>query len=348
MTEGGKFLPKGPMAEEVLRDYFLSLGYYVVRGIEIKYAGKSITDIDLWLYSRSTAVAREITNVDIKNKKRPTVAERIMWAKGVAAIYKFNRCIVVSSTQNDETRSFGKIHDVQVITKKFIDMYIDSAQKGMIAPHIYEEDLKAPFKAETFFSSRETFLSRLQVERQLLVDSLNFYGCNQHLQTIHQLFEYYLITTNKVTCLRFLYLTISYFLITLDFISKDITFMDKEERMKILHEGFNFGDGGEKRAKEILDLATNFAVNSIPAPSLFSADEIRHEVQSQIEQFPKHFAEYFSGRDVMNRLFAIALEFNKNAYEPAVPEIVNLNSETKSIIAVMCDFWGLDRTIFLN
>ena len=342
MNNTSQKIDKGGITEEVLRDYFLSLGYYVVRGVEIKYAGKSITDIDLWLYSRSTAIAREITNVDIKNKKRPTVAERILWAKGVAAIYKFNRCVVVSSTQNDETRSFGKAHDIQVITKKFIDMYMASAKNSMTPQHIFDEDIKMLFKTESL-SPKETFLNCWQKEKQLLVENLDFYGCNQHLQTIRQLLEHYIVTSNKEASLRLLYLVVSFFLITLDYIMKDITFMEKDERVKILHDGFNFGDGGEQRAREILELATNFAENSMASPSLFSASEIQNEIQCQIEQFPRHLTEYFSNREIMNRLFTIATEFSKNAYEVSVTPIANVSPDIKAIIGVLCDFFDIER-----
>ena len=59
---------KGPMAEESLRNYFLSIGYYVVRGVKFKFRCFDVTDVDLWLYSRKTPLNRERACVDIKNK----------------------------------------------------------------------------------------------------------------------------------------------------------------------------------------------------------------------------------------------------------------------------------------
>lgn len=60
---------KGFKTEEILRIYFLKNGYYVARGIPFNYRGFAITDIDLWLYNRTSSVSREISIVDIKNKK---------------------------------------------------------------------------------------------------------------------------------------------------------------------------------------------------------------------------------------------------------------------------------------
>lgn len=339
----GNLLPKGAAAEEILRNYFAERGYYVVRGIEIKYAGKSITDIDLWLYSRSSAMSREVTNVDIKNKKRPTVAERILWAKGVATIFNFNRCIVVSSGKNDTTKDFGKSHDIQVISGDFINKYATSKEFQNRIPRISEDDIIAMFKQEHFLTHKETFLACLQKSKQLLVNDLNFYGCNQHITTIEALLRNIIISNKLEPNLRLLYLVISYFLITLDYISKDITFMEKEERERALLEGLNFGEGGAQRVEEILTMATAFATNALTTPSLFPADETKIEIQRQIEQFPKHLSTFFSNREILTKLFEYANEFNRFGYLYQLPAIATLPPECKAIVGVLCDFFNINR-----
>lgn len=65
----GKKLSKGARMEEALRAYFSDLGYFVVRSVPFKYEGFDVTDIDLWLYTRTSSVARHRAIVDIKNKK---------------------------------------------------------------------------------------------------------------------------------------------------------------------------------------------------------------------------------------------------------------------------------------
>ena len=70
-------LNKGFAMEEALRNYFIKTGYYVIRGVPFTFGGFDITDIDLWLYSRTSSVSREITIVDAKNKKTPQAIERI-------------------------------------------------------------------------------------------------------------------------------------------------------------------------------------------------------------------------------------------------------------------------------
>ena len=41
---------KGSALEEILKDYFLRAGYFVVRGVPYRVEGTDLTDIDLWLY----------------------------------------------------------------------------------------------------------------------------------------------------------------------------------------------------------------------------------------------------------------------------------------------------------
>jgi hypothetical protein len=89
---------KGARAEETLRNYFLSMGYFVVRGCKFRYRGFDVTDVDLWLYGRSSALLRERINVDIKNKKTPQALERIFWAKGLQSVLGLDACVVATAS----------------------------------------------------------------------------------------------------------------------------------------------------------------------------------------------------------------------------------------------------------
>ena len=77
-----KGIKKGYQMEENLRNYFLEMGYFVVRGVKYNFKDTEGTDIDLFLYNRPTILSRERINVDIKNKKTPQAMERIFVAKG--------------------------------------------------------------------------------------------------------------------------------------------------------------------------------------------------------------------------------------------------------------------------
>lgn len=101
--------------EELLRNYFLNLGYYVIRGVKYKYEGFDITDVDLYLYGRSSSLTRERINVDIKNKKTPQAFERILWVNGLKELLKFDSCIVATTDQRSVINAFGHLHNLSLI-----------------------------------------------------------------------------------------------------------------------------------------------------------------------------------------------------------------------------------------
>src|SRR5450830_1524922 len=106
--------------EEMLRQYFSSMGYYVVRGVPVRYHDFDVTDVDLWLYSRTSALTRQRTNVDIKNKKTPQAIERIFWAKGLCDILDLDGCIVATTDIRPDVRQFGVAHKIPVLDGNFL------------------------------------------------------------------------------------------------------------------------------------------------------------------------------------------------------------------------------------
>ena len=104
MSKVPQVLLKGPRMEELLRSYFLKAGYYVVRGVPFIYEGFDVTDIDLWLYSRTSSVSREITLVDAKNKKTPQAIERIFWVQGLRIATKATNAVVATTEKRQEVK----------------------------------------------------------------------------------------------------------------------------------------------------------------------------------------------------------------------------------------------------
>ena len=112
---------KGELMEEKLRHYFLSNGYYVARGVKYNFEGNEITDIDLFLYGRSSSIARERINVDIKNKKTPKAFERILWAKGLQVLLKFDSCVVATKDTRELIRNYGLKHNTVIFDGNFLE-----------------------------------------------------------------------------------------------------------------------------------------------------------------------------------------------------------------------------------
>ena len=120
MSKSPQVLLKGPRMEELLRSYFLKAGYYVVRGVPFIYEGFDVTDIDLWLYSRTSSVSREITLVDAKNKKTPQAIERIFWVQGLRIATKATNAVVATTEKRQEVKDFGRELGVLVLDGTFL------------------------------------------------------------------------------------------------------------------------------------------------------------------------------------------------------------------------------------
>ena len=68
---------KGHLTEELLRGYFIRAGLYAVRDIPLKVDGEDLTDVDIWLYERSTGSSRRRQIVDARSRTKPKAIERL-------------------------------------------------------------------------------------------------------------------------------------------------------------------------------------------------------------------------------------------------------------------------------
>lgn len=118
---------KGIAMEELLRNYFDSSGFYAVRGAYLKIDGSAVTDIDIWLYNKSSPLTRERINVDCKNKKSSQARERIIWTKGIQNIIKTDKCIVATRDKSPQVKAFGFQNEVIVMTGDFISDLFNSS-----------------------------------------------------------------------------------------------------------------------------------------------------------------------------------------------------------------------------
>jgi hypothetical protein len=112
-------IEKGSVLEESLRAFFLRSGYYVLRGVRFRYASFDATDVDLWLYARTSAVLRHRTIVDAKNKTTPKAIERIFWTRGLQEVLGVDQAIVANRSPRQshlirpkarDCRTRGKVH----------------------------------------------------------------------------------------------------------------------------------------------------------------------------------------------------------------------------------------------
>ncbi|OVE78859.1 hypothetical protein BVY01_04295 [bacterium I07] len=333
---------KGEQAEEALRLYFLSLGNYVIRSVPFDYKGFIVTDIDLWLYMKSSSLSRERICVDVKRKKTPQAMERIFWAKGLKEVLSLDRAIVVTTDNRKETRDFGTSHDISVLPGEFLSRVVN--RYSINEERITEETLLDQLRTPCLMCSNISWTQFLKEAKSCLINQLNFSGCNLLLSKIRFLIEEYLASNkSSIGALRLLYLHISYFLIGVDFSSRNLTHLDINSRKLSFDEGFRYGNAGKERADEILRTAMQLLEDTSNS-DLFSYSKLEDEIKNQLSEYPAEvLAEYFARSEVMKTLFALAGEFEQNAYAKSIikPDVCDRNM--KSLLGLLCDFLHIDR-----
>lgn len=335
---------KGGHAEEALRAYFTDLGYFVVRGMSVRVAGSEVTDIDLWLYNRPSPLTRERLNVDIKNKKTPQALERIFWTKGVQTILGFDGCIVATSDKRPEAVEFGRTHGVTVLDGNLLRRICEKST----ASHLSDDDLRGLAVATRRTRGAELgWYDRARANASVLGSRLGFDACNHLLPEIRFFVEQALIGGARTEeALRYVYLHVAYFLVSLDYSLSDSAFLSAEDRQRRVEEGLRYGQAGRAGTERLTEMAIKLAAASVPGSS---ASAIRHSVRRISEEYPVEvIADYVARTAVFNSLFILAREFKSHVHRADLPSPLDLVNGAKAFIFVLLDFFGVERTAFVS
>lgn len=337
-------LTKGYATEEILRNYFNGMGFYVARGVKYKYHNFDVTDIDLLLYGKSSPLNRERINVDIKNKKTPQAIERIFWAKGLQQILKLDDCIVVTSENRSDVMDFGLKHNIRVLDGKFLDRLSKSNKSA--SERLTEEAFSKLVEEASNGKIGGDWKGKLEVAKSRLLEHLSFDGCNAYLNDIkyflHCVSELQDKSKEAAALWRAIYATTSYFLLSLDYLLKDHQTSDQEQRKRFLDSGFRYGTSGKAFTERMGSMASALAGSVMP--NMGVSQEIERELKRLSESVRSEIlSEHFSKANVNNALFECAREYEFFAYEKEVFPPSNLSSLSQAALAILCDFNELDR-----
>lgn len=329
-------LPKGPALEEALRNYFLTIGYFVARGCKFTYSGFDVTDVDLWLYARNSALSRERVCVDVKNKKTPQALERIFWAKGLQTVLGLDSCVVATTDNRPDVGKFGLEHNVKVLDGKFISRLNKSARSQQ--DRISEEEFLQQLEDGTQ-GRQGPWRAEYEDSKSRLLHAMNFDGCNAWLADIEFILN---DTASGSPHWRLLYATCSHLLIAVDFILRLHVTADHDQRKAILDAGFRFGESGQALTEKVTVMAASLVESIAVQPGL--AATVRQEIRDQASQVRAEIlAEFFSKSS--SGFFEVALALEVAAFAPTVMLPSGLSSPCQRVIAVLADFFDIDRKL---
>lgn len=336
---------KGYEMEELLRSYFLQAGYYVSRGVPFSYEGFDVTDIDLWLYSRVSPVTRGITIVDIKNKKTPQAIERIFWAKGLAKAVKADNVIVATTDRRNEVKEFGKDLDVLVLDGVFLSKL--SKSDGFLKNRLSDEEFIEEIESYGLGKLDGDWKGQILKSKGLLANGLSFDVCNQWLDVSKFFAEQILTKPSQIhIAYRCFYYVLSLFAIGVDYILKELSFLDHNERVEKLAEGFTYGSKGKDGLTKMLNLSLSLMEQFAPDSGVTSP-LIKAQVTNEFESLPTHLiAEFFAKGDVGRSLLNIARELESYSMARQFVDHSNASLELRGFVGCLLDFWSIERRVF--
>lgn len=339
--QGELAVGKGETAEEVMLEYFLTLGYFAVRGIQLQHNDSSVTDVDLWLYSRVSPMSRLRINVDIKDKKSPKAMERIFWAAGVQKAFDLEQCIVATSDSRRDVMEWGKQHGVTVLNGNLLRQLKGRGTNGQ---RLFEEELRAECAAV----DHQDWYARLVAAKSTLLAALNFDGCNRLLDDV----SFFLTAAmeepkSAQVAVRLAYATVSYFLVCVDFTMGEFVSESQEQKQRALESGLMFGRLGQDGLDGILEISASLLSahtgNRIGSPAL------RQLVLESASQLGVHIlSQHYASPQVSQRLFDSARAFDRAAYARNHVPPDDLAAPQKSDLAVLLDFRRLGRKDFFE
>lgn len=333
-------IPKGPAAEEALRNYFLNIGYFVARGCKFTYKRFDVTDIDLWLYARNSPLSRERVNVDIKNKKTPQALERIFWAKGLQTVLGLDSCVVATTDGRPDVRDFGLQHDVKVLDGKFLARLTKSAKSQQ--DRISEEEFLRELDDGSLGRLGGDWRGRYELSKSRLLHSLNFDGCNAWLEDIGLLLSDIGAGAPRW---RLLYVTCAHLLIAIDFILRKHITSDHDQRKAVIDAGIRFGESGQAFTQRVSQMAASLVESIAAQPGL--SKTVQQEIEDQASQVKAEILAEFFAKNTSG-FFDIALQLEATAFAPDLLMPSTLPASCQSVIGVLADFCGLDRKLAIQ
>jgi hypothetical protein len=338
---------KGGKMEELLREYFLDLGFFAVRGVPVTHAGIDITDVDIWLYLRPSPVGRERVNVDAKYKATPKALERILWAKGLQAVLGLERCIVATADKRPAVKDYGLQHDVLVLDGDFISK-LANRKNGVRQVRCSEEELIDLLGAVRDDKLLGNWKGRLREARARLLTQLEFDGCNAWIEDIRYFIEQAATSGRREAACRLVYILVAYLLIGLDFSLRTLAFEDVDVRRKALEEGFRYGSRGRGRTEDALGMAAQLVIACAPDAKGVGS-RLRTDLLSELDKMPVDIlSEFFSRSENAKALFSVARSLEGRGYATTFAPPGVLEAQEQAVLGVLLDFLGFDRRTFLT
>lgn len=339
---------KGAVLEEILRAYFLRAGFFVIRGVPLKYADEVLTDVDLWLYERPTETSRRIQICDIKYKQRPKAVERILWTSGLARALDVDGAYVATTDKRKNLRAVAEKLDIQLIDGTDVQR-IQNSPSVPYADRISDEQLIAELQNV----DKSLHNKNLQDARiDILTSISNGFGVPSLIKSLEG-FARLAITTithqpNSKAARsvgRLAYIAAAIVCQSIDYVSVGAAFRTIEERRDLITRSIRFGvlaNDDRKSLRLALALVEKYAPNGQG-----TANAIEVKLHQDLGRIPAEIVADQAVRILKGgQLFTVGRELEMAGYKTCLPTFDQLSLSVKSMLGALLDYSGVDRERF--
>ncbi|WP_417485257.1 hypothetical protein [Maricaulis salignorans] len=339
---------KGLIAEELVRAYFLLAGFYVVRGVPLKFSSMDLTDIDVWVYERSATLARRRTIIDIKDKRAPQAAERLFFVTGLATTIGVEGAGVATSDTRPALRELARKHKLIWIDGKDLAR-LKSSRRVAELDRLTDEEFTQILAAFDSDRGRKYIQNHFLSVKSSVGDRFGISSANTALDTF-QILARDLLSSHPnsaaaTTLGRVCYYSASIAAASFDFSSADTALRPTQERIKEVARAIRFGTGSANTLEKI-EWARR-AIREYVTNGTGVAEEFQRKISAAFDSIKSEgLAEVVVKLSNSDKLFNIARSLESAAYQPSTPSFDNLGPDEKAFVGALLDFSEIERVKF--
>ena len=340
---------KGIEMEEALRAYFFEAGYFVVRGVPFQLEGEDVTDIDLWLYERPAAATRRRIIVDVKNKKSPKAAERIIWIKGLQAALGAESAIVATTDRRPSSKRLAKNLGIALLDGEAVAK-VSSAKRISGSDSLSSLEIDNAVKEVDRSRHSADWKNAVHSARASLLTGLGAHSGNRSLTAFlffaHEAVNAQPGSKQAELAIRLSYLTAALAMISLDYVIADNAFRSIDERRAAILNSVRYGQAEVQPQLSAVDaalgLARKYATNGTAV-----ARQIELGFRADADGIPANIiADYVVRAAAGDAMFQIARVLESASVSRALQGFDMLTPAAKSALGAFLDFGSVSREAF--
>ena len=339
---------KGFKTEELLRQYFLRAGFFVVRGVALQFDGSELTDIDLWVYERSATLARRRTIIDVKDKQRPQAAERLFFVSGLGKTIGVEGVGVATTDKNPRLRELARKNKVLWIDGEDLQR-LKGSETLSKTNRLSDEEFLAIVDALDKQRGGRVYRDHFGGVKSAVGDRFGASSAN-HALDVFQILCAEVIKSHPGSdaakmLTRLCYYAGALVAAALDFASADSALRPVADRNKHMANVIRFGENVIGTYDKLN--WTEMALREYSAQGQSVAQEIRSGFEHDVNQIPaEDLAEVVVRMSNSDSLFNVARDLEHAAYSIGNVAFDSLPTDSKSFVGALLDFAKQDRKRF--